>query len=228
MRVLTYNIRGGLGMDGRRDTRRVARVVAAENPDVVCFQEVHQRLPWSGWQDQPGLLKRALGMPLTFQKCFGYPFGGYGLGVASRFPLRRVRRRRLPGRGEPRGALEVQLDWDGRGLSVFCTHWGLSAAERAAQAAQMTRWVQAAPRPTIVCGDLNDAPSADYVQEMLRVTRLQDAGAHDDAPTYPADTPRARIDVLLYSGELRVSQARVLPATASDHRPLVVDFTWDV
>lgn len=228
MRVITYNIRGGLGLDGRRDTRRIAQIVAAAHPDVACFQEVHQRLPWSGWQDQPGLLRRELEMPFTFQKCFGYAWGGYGLGIATRLPIRRVLRHRLPGRGEPRGALEVQIEDKGQPIAVFCTHWGLSEEERAAQAQQMSQWVQTAPRPVLVCGDLNDVPSVGSVQDMMRAGSLQDAGAADNALTYPADAPRERIDVILYSGELRVTQVCVLPATASDHRPLVVDFTWNI
>ena len=45
MRVMTYNIRGGLGMDGHRSIERIGAVVRDAGADVVGLQEVHQRLP---------------------------------------------------------------------------------------------------------------------------------------------------------------------------------------
>ena len=56
MRIVTYNTRGSLGMDGLRSTRRIVETVRAVSPDIVCFQEIHQRLAWSGREDQPAIL----------------------------------------------------------------------------------------------------------------------------------------------------------------------------
>jgi endonuclease/exonuclease/phosphatase family metal-dependent hydrolase len=38
-------------MDGQRSAERIADVVLAQNADIVCLQEVHQRLPQSGFVD---------------------------------------------------------------------------------------------------------------------------------------------------------------------------------
>ena len=227
MRILTYNIRGGLGMDGRRDTARIAAAVAAQAPDVVCFQEVHQRLPWSGLIDQPRRLAKALGMEFTFQANLNVGIGGYGVGMATNYAVGSVERHFLPSEGEQRGALEVRLETPYGPLTVFCTHWGLKREERQGQAARMTQWVAAAPRPLIVCGDLNEAFGADYIQAMLRETGLRDADAAADRPTYPADAPCARIDALFYSDGLRLETLTVGDSQASDHLPLWADLTWD-
>lgn len=56
MRIVTYNIRGGLGLDGRRSIGRVAETLRALRPDVVCFQEVHQRTPWGGLTDRKSVV----------------------------------------------------------------------------------------------------------------------------------------------------------------------------
>lgn len=226
MRILTYNIRGGLGLDGRRDTARIADCVRALDVDIACFQEVHQRLPWSGWINQPGIFAQRLGMRFVFQKCVRLPWGGYGLGIATRLPVQSITRHRLASRGESRGALRVQVATAHGPLSVFSTHWGLSAGERAAQAAQMAGWVRDCPHPVVVCGDLNDVPEAGYVQSLIEETGLRDAGQTLNEPTYPSDAPRARIDVVLHAQQWRADHVETLPSLLSDHLPLVADFSY--
>ncbi len=211
-------------MDGRRDTARIAATVAAQSPDVVCFQEVHQRLPWSGLVDQPRRLGQALGMGFTFQANLNVGIGGYGVGVATKYPVSDVKKHFLPSVGEQRGALEASLQTPSGPVTVFCTHWGLKRDERERQAAQMTEWINAAPRPLIVCGDLNEAFGADYIQTMLREAGLRDADEGLDRPTYPADAPRARIDAVFYSDGLRLERLTVGDSQASDHLPLWADF----
>lgn len=223
LRVLTYNIRGGLGMDGRRDTARIAATVAAQSPDIVCFQEIHRRLPWSRLVDQPRRLANALSMDFRFQANLNVSFGGYGVGVATKFPVLTVQKHFLPSVGEQRGAMELRVQTPAGPVTIFCTHWGLQREEREGQAARMTEWIDAAPRPVIVCGDLNEEFGVDYLQRMLRETGLRDAGEAGDFPTYPADAPRARIDAIFYSDGLHLESVAVGDAQASDHLPLWVD-----
>jgi endonuclease/exonuclease/phosphatase family metal-dependent hydrolase len=227
MRVMTYNIRGGLGQDGRRDTDRIAEVVLAWKPDIVCFQEVHQRLPWSGFINQPGLLQRRLGMPFIFQANVNAVFGGYGLGLATHYPVIAVTKRRLPSQGERRGALQVTLDTPVGRLTVVNTHWGLNAEERGRQAACLGQWLSETAPPFVLCGDLNDHPEKQDVQNMMRQAGLTDAGLGASEPTYPSDAPRARIDVIMHSAELKVRQICVVASQASDHCPVIADFELD-
>src|SRR5438874_49069 len=112
MRVISYNIRGGLGMDGRRDIRRIAGVLREAQAEVVGLQEVHRRLPQSGLADQPRSLARATGMRCLFGPALTFGPGKYGNAVLSALPARRRAVHRLPGKGEPRAALEVELEMD--------------------------------------------------------------------------------------------------------------------
>src|SRR5262245_11429058 len=107
MRVLTYNIRGGLGMDQRRSIERIGAVIQDAGADVVGVQEVHQRLPQSGLADQPRRLEHATGMCCLFGPALSLGVGRYGNAVLTRMPARRRVRWPLPGEGEPRAALEV-------------------------------------------------------------------------------------------------------------------------
>jgi endonuclease/exonuclease/phosphatase family metal-dependent hydrolase len=49
VRIVSYNIHGCVGTDGRRDAERVAAVLEALAPDVVALQEVDSRASRGGW-----------------------------------------------------------------------------------------------------------------------------------------------------------------------------------
>ena len=225
MRVMTYNVRGGWGSDGRKSTERVADVVRGQSPDIVCFQEVHQRLPQSKFVDQPARLEKELGMPFVFQANLHLGVGRYGVGVASRYPVRGVRNHLLPSVREQRGVLQVTLETPGGLLNLFCTHWGLNGAERERQAAQLVELVEAVSGLVIVCGDLNEGPAAPAVRLLLDRTGLSDADAALNRLTYPTERPEARIDYVFFSPSLALTGVSVLETPASDHLPLIADFS---
>lgn len=224
MRVMTYNIRGGWGMDGGWSTERIADVVLEQAPDILCLQEVHQRLPQSRFVDQPGRLQKALGLPVVFQANLRLGAGAYGLALVSRYPVNSVQNHLLPSVREQRGALEVNLTTPNGLLTVFCTHWGLNGVERERQGARLAELTAAVPGPVLVCGDFNEDAGAPGLRLLLSQSDLQDADATEKCLTYPSDTPAARIDYVLYSSELVLQNIFPVTTLASDHLPLVADF----
>ncbi len=224
MRVMTYNIRGGWGMDGQWSTERIAEVVLAQAPDILCLQEVHQRLPQSRFVDQPGRLQKALGLPVVFQANLRLGVGGYGLALVSRYPVNTVQNHLLPSVREQRGVLQVSLTTPTGLLTVFCTHWGLNGKERERQGARLAKLVTAVSGPVLVCGDFNEGQDAPGIRLLRERTGLQDADADLNRRTYPADKPEARIDYILYSPELSLSAISPVETLASDHLPLVAEF----
>lgn len=224
MRVMTYNIRGGWGMNGQWSTERIAEVVLDQSPDILCLQEVHQRLPQSRFVDQPGRLQKALGLPVVFQANLRLGIGGYGLALVSRYPVNTVQNHLLPSVREQRGVLQVHLTTPTGPLTVFCTHWGLNGAERERQGARLAELVTAVTGPVLVCGDFNEGPDAPGIRLLREQTGLQDSDADQNRLTYPADKPEARIDYILYSPELSRSAVFPVETLASDHLPLVAEF----
>lgn len=224
MRVMTYNIRGGWGSDGQRSTARIAGVIRDQNPDIVCLQEVHQRLPQSRFVDQPARLEAETGLPLVFQANLRLGFGGYGLAIASRYAVVSVQNHLLPSVREQRGVLQVRLGTPDGPLTVFCTHWGLNGEERKKQAARLAELVLAAPGPILVAGDFNERPDAPGVRQLLTQTGLLDADAAQNRPTYPADVLEARIDFVFFSPMLPLKSVFPVMTLASDHLPLVAEF----
>ena len=222
IRLMTYNIRGGLGIDGRRSTRRIAEVILEAEAQMVCLQEVHKRLPWSRMIDQPGRLHKALGMAVVFQRNLSIGVGGYGNAALTSLEIAQTTMHNLTSRREQRGAIEARMHTPDGPLTVFCTHLGLSSEERVIQAQELAALLNACETPKLICGDFNEEADGEAVTHLIEAAGLVDAGA-GGAPTFSSDNPVHRIDMILCDPSIRVSAIRVLDTMASDHLPLVVD-----
>jgi endonuclease/exonuclease/phosphatase family metal-dependent hydrolase len=234
LRIVSYNIRHGVGLDGALDLERTAAVLAAQAPDVVLLQEVDERCERSGSVDQAAWLGERLGMQHRFAAFMDHDGGRYGLATLSRAPIVASRAIPLPpGRQEPRTALEVTLSVAGREVRVANAHldWLDESPERLAQAeALCDALAPLRAGPLVVGGDLNDAPTSAALAALLTaedgaLTRALSAG---DGATFPADEPRVTIDHLLYgpSGAWRASGLSIVEErVASDHRPIALVMT---
>jgi endonuclease/exonuclease/phosphatase family metal-dependent hydrolase len=223
MRIVTYNTHGSLGMDGVRSTPRIAETLRPLSADVVCFQEIFERIP-PPLEDQPARLAALLNRQFTFQRCLDFAFGGYGIGIAAPVAGQSFQHI-LPSGREQRGALELRLRGVGglASVTIFCTHWGLDAEERKLQAEALANLVNAAPRPVVVCGDLNEPFGGAAVRDLLERASLLDSDAASNRPTFTSTDPTQRIDYILHSPDLRVASLEVVASTGSDHLPVMAD-----
>jgi endonuclease/exonuclease/phosphatase family metal-dependent hydrolase len=218
MRLMSYNIRGGLGMDNRRSIARIARVIREYAPDIACLQEVHRRLPWSGLRDQPRLLGRYTGMHVTFLPNLRFGPGGYGNCVLSREPALSSALHLLPSLKEQRGAIAVEVPAGGTTWSVLCTHFGLNGEERQAQARQLAEIGRAARCPCLLAGDLNEGPEAPAVRFLLEAGWRHASSPVE--PTFTSTNPRDRIDYILMGAGIGCERGWVGVSEASDHLPI--------
>jgi endonuclease/exonuclease/phosphatase family metal-dependent hydrolase len=218
MRLLSYNIRGGLGMDDRRSIARIARVIQEQDPDVACLQEVHRRLPWSGLSDQPRLLARHTGLHAVFLPNLRVGVGGYGNCILSREPVLSRMLHLLPSRKEQRGAIGVDVSCRGTIFTILCTHFGLDGEERQAQARQLDEIGRAARYPCLVAGDLNEGPEGPALR-WLEAAGWRHAFPPLE-PTFTAAAPRVRIDYVLMGAGVRCERGWVASTEASDHLPV--------
>ena len=228
-RVVSYNIRAGLGMDGRRSIRRVAEVLAPLSPDIVCLQEVDQHAPRSWLANQPKFLSVRLGMQDVFQRNVRFDGGGgFGNCILAKPFAQHCRCHPLPGDGEPRGLLEVTATVSGRHLTAFCTHLALEPHTRIEQARKVLEIVRSARGPRILCGDMNDVLGSRTLSILLDDPVLRDVALEFDAggiATYPPGGGK-RIDFVLADLALTVKSYEVVDSQVSDHLPLVVDFEF--
>lgn len=231
LRVVSYNIKHGQGMDARLDLERSAGVLAALAPDVVLLQEVDERAARSGGVDQAAWLGERLGLQPRFAPFMDFDGGRYGLATLSRWPIVDSRVIALPpGKQEPRAALLVTLDVDGTVVRVANAHldWLRDDKERVAQAEALHAALAREPGTVLLGGDLNDLPES----ATLRVLSGPASGFARIGPegwTFPSDTPERTIDHFVLrtaSDHVATTSVRVIDeAVASDHRPVLAEVT---
>lgn len=233
LRLVTWNIHHGRGLDDKVDVARIADELRTLDADVVCLQEVDRGVRRSGGIDLTAEIARRLGMYQAFGKNIDYQGGDYGNATLSRWPIREAvnHHYRMLRPNEQRGVLCVRIDVQGRPLHVLNTHidYRPDDAERRSNASELLDLLSSFREvPAVLAGDFNDLPGRP-VHELL-TSRWRDALSEHplaERASYPAEAPTKAIDWVLWHGEaLTPNTGNVTPSAASDHRPVVVEFAW--
>ncbi len=239
LRVLTYNTHGCAGMDGRISPRRIARVIAAHDPDIVALQELDLGRRRSRAEDQAAIIAQLTGLHVVFCPTVTREDEHYGHALLSRWPIEVVKRAFLPAAPggwwpEPRAALWARIGIGARQVNVITTHLGLGLEERRLQMAALVgpEWIGGIPEDEdiVLCGDFNAPPgSAPY---RVAARKLRDAQhslkGHRPQGTFSSTQPFTRLDHIFTSPafvpERIVVVRNRVTRVASDHLPLVVDY----
>lgn len=235
LRVVSFNIHHGVGMDGRLNLERVATLIEDTDADVVGLQEVDRHLgKRSDSVDQATWLADRLGLQVVFganidadPRTPGAPRRQYGTAILSRHRIREWRNTLLPRpeRREQRGLLEALVELPGTRVRAFNTQLqNRSQRERLAQVAAVRSILAQAREPVVLVGDLNatpDSPEIAAITEDLADAWTRVGDGHGF--TYDAETPHGRIDYVLTSNDVVARTASVVASHASDHLPLVAD-----
>jgi len=238
LRLMTYNVHGCSGMDGRVSPRRVALVIRGQMPDIVALQELDLGRRRSRAEDQAQLIALELGMHVVFCPTLTRGEEHYGHALLSRWPIEVVKRARLPHDEaswwkEPRSAIWARIDVEGQRVNVITTHLGLGPNERVMQVNALLgdEWLGGIPpeEPVVLCGDFNALPgSAPY---KLAASRLRDVQAPGPGfrpvGTFSSLQPLVRLDHIFTSAHFERQAVAVvrsdLTRVASDHLPLLAD-----
>jgi endonuclease/exonuclease/phosphatase family metal-dependent hydrolase len=154
MKLITWNIQWGRGMDGRVDLARIVRTARAmADFDVICMQEIADNFPGLEGNDERDQFAElcALLPGHAMYAAYGVDVPGeggrrrrFGNAVFTRYPVSSVRRHALPWPAEPRhatmprAAVECTLATPMGPLRVTTTHLEYySAAQRLAQAERL-------------------------------------------------------------------------------------------
>src|ERR1051325_7013732 len=78
LRVMTYNIHVGVGMDKKLDLPRIAGVINAQHPDLVGLQEVDRGVTRTQRIDEIAELAKLTRMEYAFAFNLRYQGGQYG------------------------------------------------------------------------------------------------------------------------------------------------------
>lgn len=241
IRVVTYNIHHGEGLDRKFDLKRIANLLLAVEPHIVALQEVDQGTKRAQGVDQPAELAKLTGMQVVFGRNIDFEGGGYGTAVLTKLPVRKHQSVKLksfypPTKTNPeqRGVQVLELgEKNGPGLLFLCTHLDYRAPddERMHSAKTINELVmKRGDELAILAGDLNAAPESAPIEEFRKqwkVVGLQNDGKPQAAApllTFPAERPEKWIDYVLVrpAEKWEVVEVRVIEeSVASDHRPLL-------
>lgn len=234
MRLLTYNIHKGVGGGDRRyKIERIVGVIAAEEPDLVCLQEVDRNVRRSRFHDQPLILAEKLGAAAhLYQLNCPHQEGGYGNLVLARWPFRRHAHISLRhGKRKPRGAQLVVVDTPHGPLHLVNWHLGLAERERRWQVRHLLghkEFQEWEHLPTLIAGDFNDWRNTLTRHGFAKHRFIQATWPTRHFRSFPAFLALASLDKVFYRGSLHIHAVRTvrtrLARRASDHLPLVVDF----
>jgi len=169
LRVMTYNIHVGVGMDKKLDLQRIADVVNAEHPDLVGLQEVDRGVKRTEGKDEIAELAKLTTMNYAFAHNLDYQGGQYGVAILSRFPIKQIDHRKYENRreAERRGMIRVEIEFAGRTINFVTTHLDYQFEDgRVFETEQMLKFLEGVKGPLIVVGDFNDEPEGDAYKLM--------------------------------------------------------------
>ena len=226
LKILSYNIKHGRGMDGKVDLLRIAKVIGSLSPDLVTLQEVDKNCTRSGSIDLTRELAGILKMEGRFGKFMDFQGGEYGMAVLSRFPIISHQVHVLPRGAEPRCALEARVnpgkDWGE--IRLFGIHHDWTRENlRVTQCEALLKKIGQERGPVILAGDFNAGRNAQSVR--LLVDSGFEILTNDQINTFPSDNPKVEIDFIMSKGLsfTRFTHQVVDEKIASDHRPVLVE-----
>ncbi len=234
LRIMTYNVHGCMGRDGKISPNRIAGIIARHNPDIIALQE----LSTTDEAHQAQVIAQKLAMTFHFHPSLSIKNGQRGNAILSKFPMRLVRNGSLPKLSrtpflEPRGALWVEIDRHGLKVQVFNTHLSLSPVEGFLQIKALSGpdWMgnPACQGPVVLCGDLNALTRSKickHLDQTLKNTCFESNGRHS-LKTLPSFCPLGLVDHIFVGPGFKTTHIEVpkthLEKMSSDHLPLIVD-----
>jgi endonuclease/exonuclease/phosphatase family metal-dependent hydrolase len=237
-RITTYNIHKCQGLDRRVRPKRIAEVLKEIDADIVALQEVVGMDEAARERNQVHALAEELGLDFRIGENRRLRGGAYGNALLSRFAIVEDRNHDLTWRRyEPRGCLQVtvtppveaQTD-----IHIFNVHLGTGFFERRYQAHRLFEAIGGDSNlssPKIVLGDFNEWTRGLTTRLMsFHLNSAEPEQRMGRARTYPGVFPILHLDHVYYNSSLKLERISAhrsrLALAASDHLPIVADFTF--
>lgn len=227
IKVISYNIHYGIGMDDKYDLSRIANIISNQNPDIVGLQEIRDSA-------MAAELGRLTGMNFVFGPSLG-KMDGYGDAILCRHPFEWVKNYSIPSASSSRYqamAIDINLSsiyGENSKIRFINTHFdwlktlGSEEARLAAIEVVEKGFFDNSFFPTILTGDLNATPESEPLK------KLEDYGwvnenLDKDLKTISSTKPEKQIDYVLFrpKKKWKVVDVEILNEQASDHLPIVM------
>jgi endonuclease/exonuclease/phosphatase family metal-dependent hydrolase len=220
--------------------KRIAEVLKEIDADVVALQEVVGMDEAVREHNQVRAIAEELELDCRIGENRKIRGAAYGNAVLTRFPIRNDHNHDLTCRMyEPRGCMEVAIavpDNDSETLlQVFNVHLGTSFFERRYQAHRLLEVIagdSSLISPRLIVGDFNEWTRGLTTRLLSRqLNSAEPSQRLGRARTYPGVFPLLHLDHVYYNSFLKLENIFVhrsrLALAASDHLPIVADFSLD-
>jgi endonuclease/exonuclease/phosphatase family metal-dependent hydrolase len=233
IKVMTFNIHHGKGLDLKVDLNRIAEVIEKSNAHIIGLNEVDKHFSKrSYFEDQISWLAKQLNMNYAFSPSLSLKpktmskVRQYGNALLSRYPI--VAKSSylfdlISGVIEGRSLLEATIQINNQLVLVNVTHLSINPYLHKKQTDFILNRLSSYSYPFIIMGDWNMMPGSRGWRKMTRETQdawyIAGIGA---GHTYPSLHPRVRLDYIFVSHHFQVIKAEIFTKTpnASDHLPL--------
>jgi len=219
--IATWNIHGGVGIDGRYSSARIIDVLGELDADIVALQEVASEQAHKSFLVE---IERETGYHVAAGPLSQRVGSDFGNAVLSRYAFTSIARLDLAVRNyEPRGALDVCVHVGAQQLlRVVATHLGLRPGERREQVQRLIAVIESdVPHPTVLMGDANEWFLWGRPLRWLHTHFREEPAA---PRTFPSWRPMFALDRIWVSPVGRLQRlarhASPLARIASDHLPL--------
>jgi endonuclease/exonuclease/phosphatase family metal-dependent hydrolase len=235
IRVVTYNIHKGQGLDRRVKIERIVRILREIDADVIALQEVLSMEGRRREDHQARFIAEELGHHYHIGENRRLRGGAYGNVTLSRFPISFACNYDLTQHGrEERGCLRTDIQLDPRQtLHIYNLHLGTAFTERRYQAHRLVdheilkgKGIRGA---RVILGDLNEwiaGLASRMLHSHFQSVRIRPLFGR--SRSYPGMLPFIHLDHIYFDGRLELENVESLrnlrTLIASDHLPIVADF----
>ena len=243
IKVLTYNIHKGFSTSNLRfvlhDIKDSLRHVDA---DVVFLQEIQgeRTISKNRFDDWPNnrqfeFLADQVWQHHAYGKNAIYKSGHHGNAILSKYPFIKwenidVSIMRSASRSLLHGT--IQIPGIEQKVHIICVHLGLFERERESQLATLSKRISShvpSDEPLIIAGDFNDWRNTLAEQSLANHGFQQVTSPPSDYRSFPSWLPVGGLDKVFVRGGVTTERVKVvrtsLARVASDHLPIVVDFS---
>jgi endonuclease/exonuclease/phosphatase family metal-dependent hydrolase len=226
VKLLTYNIHFGVGMDDKLNLERLVQNILVEDPDIIGMEEVENGRITSEGVDMAQWFARALGMHYYYYPAVNEH--AFGVAIFSKYPILNITAYNLPTQQLERVFLHAAIRLNTTFiLNVFITHLGLEDDNTTAQIEFILSKTNEVLGPKVMMGDFNlhnDTPQIRNVTVFFTDTAVafNNIFPGDTFPSWPAPEPGNRIDYIFATNYTAIIDNHVVTDMISG-----VHATWE-
>lgn len=202
---------------------KLLQVIKETNPDFMVLIEISEL-----WMSE--LAPISSNYPYIYTAIRS---DNYGMAIFSRFDLYNTQTLYFSDANVP--SLVVDANIDGKQLMFIGTHppppkSKIENSHRNQQIVNIADFIARKNKPIILLGDLNTTSWSSNFKKLINGSKLKDTRmGFGLQPTWPTHNPlfMVPIDHVLVSAGIRIHNRFTGPAIGSDHRPVIVDFSFD-